>query len=136
MSPTTETIENNREIVRLLYEAFADGDFETLMAGLAPDAVWTEATGSPTGGTFTGPQEVRANVLDPISDLFASYTFRVDDLIAEGATVVARVHCVGAAKTGNRFEVPTVHVWTLMDGQVAAFQQYTDTRMVQEALLG
>ena len=36
--------------------------------------------------------------------------------------------------TGNRFDVPETHVWTIRDGKVERFESYIDTKMMREAL--
>ncbi len=36
--------------------------------------------------------------------------------------------------TGNEFDVPETHVWTVEDGRVTRFESYIDTPKMREAL--
>jgi hypothetical protein len=51
--------------------------------------------------------------------------------------VVARGRYNGAyRKTGARIDAQFAHVWTLGDGKILRFQQYTDTAQVARAMGG
>ena len=118
----------NTEIIRGLYSAFAKGDIPTVLGALAPKAIWIEAEGGPYGGTFVGPNAVLENVFMKIGVEWDGYAAVPDEFIANDNTVVALGKYSGKYKaTGKSFTAPFVHVWKFQDGKVISFQQHTDT---------
>lgn len=58
-----------------------------------------------------------------------------EEFVEEGDQVVSLGLYSGTRKeTGKSFSAPYAHVWTLRDGKVVRFRQYTDTAVVQRAL--
>ena len=118
----------NTEIIRGLYSAFAKGDIPTVLGALAPKAIWIEAEGGPYGGTFVGPNAVLENVFMKIGVEWDGYAAVPDEFIANDNTVVALGKYSGKYKaTGKSFTAPFVHVWKFQEGKVISFQQHTDT---------
>ena len=118
----------NTELVRGAYAAFARGDIPAVLGLLALDASWTEAEGGPYGGTFIGPQGVLDNVFMKIGGEWDGYAAIPEEFVANDHTVVALGTYSGTYKaTGKRFTAPFVHVWKFRDGKVIAFRQHTDT---------
>ena len=118
----------NTEIIRGVYAAFATGDIPTVLGVLAPNANWIEAEGGPYGGTFVGHNAVLENVFMKIGGEWDGYTAVPDEFIANDNTVVALGKYSGKYKaTGKSFTAPFVHVWKFLDGKVISFQQHTDT---------
>jgi len=125
----------NSEIIRAVYAAFAKGDVPGVLGALDEDVRWTEAEGFPYGGTYVGPNAVLANVFARLGSEWDGFSAVPHSFVAEGDTVVALGEYGGSYKaTGKRFSAPFAHVWTLRDGKVVRFQQYTDTALAQAAL--
>ena len=125
----------NSDIIRGLYAAFANGDVPGVVGALAGDIRWTEAEGFPYGGTYVGPDAVVNNVFAKLGSEWDGFTAIPHSFVAEGDTVVALGEYGGTYKaTGKRFTAPFAHVWTVDDGKIVRFQQYTDTALVQAAL--
>jgi uncharacterized protein len=58
-----------------------------------------------------------------------------EEFLDAGNRVVALGNYSGAYKaTGKSMNVPFAHVWTVTDGKITKFVQYTDTLKVSEAL--
>jgi ketosteroid isomerase-like protein len=118
----------NTELVRGIYDAFAQGDIPTVLAALAPDVHWTEAEGGPYGGTSVGPQAVLDNVFMKLGGEWDGFSAVPNAFVAQDETVVALGEYSATYKgTGKSFTAPFAHVWTLQDGKAVRFQQYTDT---------
>ena len=118
----------NTEIIRGVYAAFAKGDIPTVLGALAPNAIWIEAEGGPYAGTFVGPNAVLENVFMKIGGEWDGYAAVPDEFIANDNTVVALGTYSGKYKaTGKSFTAPFVHVWKFLDGKVISFRQHTDT---------
>ena len=126
---------SNEEIIRAHYAASDRGDLEGMLAPLAPDARWTEMAGFPYAGTYVGPDEVRRGVFERIAADWDGYTAAITELVDGGDTIVGLGTYSGTHKaSGRSFEARVAHVWRLRDGRVVAFEQFTDTARVADAL--
>ena len=121
--------------VRAFYEALGRGDAPALQALFANTIAWTEAERFPYfGGTWTSFGEVIGNLLVPLSREWDGFSATSRHLIAEGDEVAAFGAYGGVHKaTGKRLSAPFVHHWTVADGKITSFTQYTDTAKVIEA---
>lgn len=123
----------NKDIIQELYQNFAAGDVPAVLAGFADDISWTEADGFPLAGTYVGPQAVLEQVFMRLGEFSDNWGVAVDQLIADGDTVVANGHYTWNHKdTGEPCRVRMAHVWTLADGKVVRFLQHVDTARVRE----
>ncbi|HWS50047.1 MAG TPA: nuclear transport factor 2 family protein [Microbacterium sp.] len=126
---------SNADVIRTHYAASDRGDLEGMLAPFAEDVRWTEAAGFPYAGTYVGPAAVAANVFARIQDEWDDYTVAIDEVVDAGETVVGIGTYSGTYKqTGRFFAARVAHVWRLKDGRVVAFEQFTDTEMVNRAL--
>jgi len=122
------------DIIRAHYAASDKGDIDGMMAPLAPNAQWTEMAGFPYGGTYVGPDAVRANVFEKINAEWDGYRAELTEFVADDQHVVAVGTYSGTYKaTGRPFTARVAHYWTLEHGKVVRFEQFTDTRLVAEA---
>lgn len=125
------------QTVAALYEAFAAGDLDTILAIIHPDVVWIESEGIPYGGTFIGRDAVFEGVFAKIAAEWAGFTAEVDEFIkAEGRRVVTLGQDSGTyIATGLSMTAPTASIWTLNNHcQVVRFVQYIDTLAVISAV--
>lgn len=120
----------NREIMRDSYDAFARGDMEAVLAVHDPGIVWMEAENVlyADRNPYIGPQQVAEGLFARIVRDFDGFHIQLDQLVHDGDTVVALGRYHGTWKaTGRTADAQFVHVWTLRDGRITHFQQYTDT---------
>lgn len=120
----------HKEMIRSLYEAFARGDAETVLGALDGSIDWNEAENSPlaAGNPHTGPQRVAEGVLAPLAQELEDFRVIPRDFVAEGGEVVAFGRYTGTHRgTGKPLDAQFTHRWSVRDGKVVAFQQYTDT---------
>jgi len=126
---------SNHDIIKAHYDASDRGDIDGMLAPLAADARWTEMAGFPYAGTYVGPDEVRAGVFERIGAEWDGYTAEITELIDGGDTIVGLGTYSGTyTATGRWFEARVAHVWRLSGGEVVAFEQFTDTARVRDAL--
>jgi ketosteroid isomerase-like protein len=120
----------NVRLVKGFYDASGRGDAAGALAMLSPGIVWNEAEGGPLADRdpYVGPGAVVEGVFGRIGAHFDNFSVEVDDLLDAGDTVVmlGRYHGVDK-ETGKTLNAQVVHVWTIADGKLAKFQQYTDT---------
>lgn len=120
----------SREVVQSLYGAFARGDAGFVLGLLADDVHWMEAEGSPmaSGNPYTSPQQVGEGVFGRLLSVFDDFAAVPTELVVEEDRIVAFGRYAGVDREpGTKLDAPFAHSWTLADGRVVAFQQYTDT---------
>jgi len=123
-----------RDVVQAHYDASARGDLDGMLADLAPQVRWTEAAGSPLGGTFTGREQVVAHVFAPIARDWEGFRFELERLVAEDRRVAAIGAYSGTFRaTGKAMRARVVHVWEVDDGQIVRFEQFADTQSIVAA---
>lgn len=119
-----------KELVRSLYAAFAEGDAGTVLGAFHPDIVWNEAEGNPLaeGNPYRGPQAVGEGIFGRLAEDLDGFAVAPELLVAEGPHVVAMGRYTGTHRaSGDPLDAQFVHHWTVEDGRVTRFQQYTDT---------
>lgn len=128
---------NNLEIVKSTYEGkTSEENGKNLERYLAADAVWTEAKGFPYSGTFTGFEEISKNVFHRLATEWIGYKFTPEGYLADGDKVVAYGTYTGINKQTNKsFEARVVHLWKLSAGKIVSFEQFVDSKPVNDAML-
>lgn len=126
----TDTTSSNIKLVQDTYAAFGRGDIDAVVAAMHPDIDWHEAEHSPwhAPGGHHGPSEVLTNVFGRIPHDFDSFEVHPTAFHDDGETVIVEGrYRASAAGVADRLDAQLCHVWTVRDGQLAGFQQYTDT---------
>lgn len=128
-------MKTNIDIVRSHYEASAQGDIDAMMADVSPQVRWTEMAGFPCAGTWIGPQAVVDNVFAVLGKEWIGYRFELQSLIDGGDHVIGVGTYHGIYRTtAKAMQARVAHLWTLKDGQVVTFEQFTDTLLVNQAM--
>jgi steroid delta-isomerase-like uncharacterized protein len=115
------SLEANKAVVRrFVDEIFVAGSADAVDQLIAPDAVFhTYPFGDdPRGGMRASIERVAAGLAD--------VQFTVNDLVAEGDLVAARLTTaashtgvfMGMPPTGKRYEIEELHLFRIRDGQV------------------
>jgi hypothetical protein len=136
-SPQSMPDADNVAVVERLYGAFAAGDMATIGTLLSPDLVWVEAESGPYAdlNPYRGPGAVAEGVFGRIGQQWRDFAVTPSTLLPSGATVVSLGRYTGVnIATGERLDAEFAHVFTLLDGKVVAFQQYTDTAQWVDAV--
>ena len=125
----------NIDIVRAHYAASAQGNLREMMVNVSPQVHWTEMAGFPCAGTWVGPQAVVDNVFAVLGRDWIGYRFELQNLIDGGDQVVGVGTYHGTHRaTGKEMQARVAHVWKLQDGKIVAFEQFTDTLLVNRAI--
>ena len=123
------------QIIQDHYAASARGDIRAMMADVAADVRWTEMAGFPCAGTWTGPDQVTANVFQVLGRDWQDYRFELEKLIDGGDHIVATGYYSGTFKrSGKSMRVRVTHIWQLAQQKIIAFEQFTDTLLVAQAM--
>ena len=116
--------------IQAVYAALASGDLPTALTRLGDSVIWHEAPGMPYEGPapYRGAHDVAEHVLGPITADIDQLTLTNREVIGLGATVACLGAYTGTARrNGRQLDLPYLHVWTVTDGRITEFRQYTDT---------
>ncbi|WP_026316314.1 nuclear transport factor 2 family protein [Actinokineospora enzanensis] len=123
------------DIVAAHYAASDRGDLAGMLAPITANTTWTEAAGFPYAGTYTGPDEVRANVFEAIGRDWDGYTFTLAELVDGGQTVVGLgEYAATNKKSGRAFTARVAHVWKFDGDTCVSFEQIVDSAPVVAAI--
>lgn len=123
------------QIIQAHYAASERGDLAGMVAPFADAIEWTEMAGFPYAGTYVGPDAVRTQVFERLGGEWSDYRADPESFVVGGDHVVAfGVYSGTYRATGRSMRARFVHHWTLADGRVVRFEQYTDTALVRDAM--
>jgi len=126
----------NVDIVRRGYEAFGQGDLDTMLALFTEDISWVTPGPPelPTSGTRRGRQQV-AEFFQTLNTHFEFDEFTPREFIAEGDKVIVLGDEVARSRrTGRTIKMSWCHAFSMRGGLVASFNEYFDTFAVVEAM--
>lgn len=115
------SLEENKDIVRRYQEAYNTNNFEALAEVVAADVVTPNIiSGMPPG--LEGAKAVHQKTLLGMPDYYTT----IEDLIAEGDKVVARVRMTGThtgnfygiAPTGRRVNLTSIYIVRIAEGKI------------------
>lgn len=128
----------NVAIVNGLYQAFAKGDIPAALAPMDAGIVWNEAESFPyaDNNPYLGPEAVLNGVFARIGADWEYWNLNDIQLHDMSNNQVLATLRYGAKhkKTGKVIDSQTAHLWTLKNGKIVAFQQFTDTKQAAEAV--
>ena len=127
----------NTKVVQDAYAAFGRGDIPALLGYMTDDVQWRPVIGTSKHVPFSGARTGKASVAEffkVVAETEDFQQFEPREFIAQGNTVVAIGHYRATTKaSGKTFDSDFVMVFTLRDGKVAAFREFTDTAAVNAA---
>src|SRR6266699_1431616 len=121
--------QDNIAIVQQAYNNFKTGNIPALLALLSDDVAWQlpEMENVPFAGKRTTPASVGVffALIAANQDVLQ---FEPREAVAEGDKVVSLGYYQWRVKATNReFDSDFAHVFTIRDGKVVAFNEFTDT---------
>lgn len=115
--------QDNIELIRKGYDAFASGDVETVMALFDDNVEWVQPGNSTISGTYHGKGEV-GQYLARLGE--KSPTVKVNRLVADGDTVVALTEVAVGDEKGRDADV-----YTIRAGKTVRVEVHTDTALME-----
>ncbi len=123
----------NKEILRGIFEAMAEGQSDALTAGLADDASWTIKGSTPFSRTYTGKDVILSKLLGPLmSRLEGGIRLAASRFIAEGDLVVVEAQGQAITKAGVPYNNNYCFVMRLEGGKIREITEYIDTQLVMQ----
>jgi len=122
----------NKKLIQEAFTAWANGDGMAFFNLLADDATWTVMGNCPISGTYVGRRQLIENALQPQrAKLAGPPTPIVQNMIAEGDTVVIQWMGRGTTKTGLPYNNAYCYVVQLENGKIIQGTAYLDTELVR-----
>ena len=129
--------QENVNVVRAMYDAFATGNIPVIIAALDPLVEWWEAENFiyADKNPYVGPSAVLEGVFARIGNEWEGFAVSPEGILDAGDTVVGHGHYSGTYKAnGAGVRAQFAHHFTFRDGKVVKFQQYTDTAQFARAV--
>ena len=127
----------NTKVVQDAYAAFGRGDVQSILNSLTDDIQWRAVIGAGKHVPYSGERRGKAAVGEFFKQVAESEDFEVfepREFTAQGDTVVAVGHYrAKVKKTGRSFESDFAMVFTLKNGKVSAFREFTDSAAINAA---
>ena len=124
-------IAENKQVVLDFYAAGARGDMDACFALLADDVTWTNIGSTKFSGTYVGKQAIAEDLLGPLfGQLKAGISSQIEQLTAEGDTVVAQTSGTAETLDGTPYNNTYCQVIRISDGRIAAVKEYMDTALI------
>lgn len=122
-------------VVQKVYECFGKGDIPGVLSLLAEEVDWLMpgSTAVPWAGRWRGRTQV-GGLLAAIGASADIEQLGAREFLGAGnQVVVLGRERVRAKATGRVYDADWCHVWTVKDGKVTVFREYTDTAAVNGA---
>jgi len=131
--------QENVQIVRGLYEAFGRGDVPTVLGQMDQSIEWNEAENFiyADRNPYVGPQAVLEGVFMRLGADWEGFTVTPEEWLDAGDRIVVLGTYSGMHKaTGGQVRAQFAHIWSVREGRVVRFQQYTDTKQFADTVAG
>ena len=129
----------NISLVQNMYAAFGRGDIDALLTMATPDIEWNSGGVKrqyPAFGTHKGPAGVK-EFFRTVAETVEFSEFSPREFYGDRDKVFVLGFYAGTIKrNGHKVATEWLMVFTLRDGKVAKFREFTDTYAVEEAYSG
>jgi ketosteroid isomerase-like protein len=126
--------QENVELLRPVYDKWAEGDFRAGRELLDSDITTVWAQDFPTAGTYHGPDGHAAAMREWLS-AWTDLKLEAERFVDAGDSVVVPfVVRARGQESGAEVERRWAHVWTLHDGRVVRFEVHLDIREALKAV--
>ena len=125
--------QENLQVVKDGYAAYSRGDIPGLLALLAEDIEWQiPGPGLSLAGTYRGRDGV-ANFFQKLTAEIEIQDFQPREFVADGDRVLVVGWERAKVKANRTVELDWIMSFTVRNGKVAKFREYTDTKAVADA---
>lgn len=133
-----ESTNRNKGIIEGLYNSFAKGDIPSVLEAMDEKIIWNEAEGNAyaDGNPYIGPEAILNGVFARIGadhEYFKLEDIKLHEMNNNQILATLR-YDAKVKETGKTYNAQVAHLWTLKDGKVSAFQQYVDTKKLDDAM--
>ena len=128
---------DNLSVIQTIYNDFSKGDIPSVLSALDANVVWNEAEGNAyaDGNPYIGTDAVLKGVFERVGgehEYFNLADIQLHEMSNNRVLATLRYQAK-LKKNGTTIDAQAAHFWTLKDGKVTAFQQYVDTKQLNDA---
>jgi ketosteroid isomerase-like protein len=127
--------QENLRLVQDAYNSFKNANIEGILSKMADDVEWElpAMKNIPFSGKRIGRQKV-GEFFATLAELQDSLSFEPREFISDADKVVSLGNYRWRVKATDKiFECPFAHVFTIRNGKVIRFQEFTDTALAANA---
>jgi steroid delta-isomerase-like uncharacterized protein len=129
---------NNVMVVQKIYNDFSAGDIPSFQAALDEKVVWNEAENFPfaDGNPYIGFDAIAQGVFGRIQNDWEYWNLTDLNLqeMTNNKVLTTGRYKAKYKKNGAVINLQMAHLWTLKDGKVVSFQQFADTKGINDAM--
>jgi ketosteroid isomerase-like protein len=126
---------NNIEVVKELYRAFREQDYDAFVSITTEDIEWIQNEGFPGGATYKGASAVIEGVFQANNDKWSDFAYHIEDILDAGNSVVVIGKYSGCDRiSGKRMSAAAAHIYDLQEGKVFRFRMFADTKTIWDAM--
>ncbi len=130
MKAQTEVEEQNKSLVKSMFEALGKGDFEAYKEIVAPEYIWY----MPSNSTKPMSREETIEFEKMVRIAFPDISYSIEELIAVEDRVISRLilrsthegEFQGIPATGNKIEVSSILMIRIQNGKIVEFKEELD----------
>ncbi len=126
---------NHLNIIKQLYDYFAAKDMESIRNLFDEQISWKQMDGFPNGGHHIGADAIFKNVFQGFSDHWTGWKAVIEEFKDAGDTIFAIGYYEGTYNTTQKsMRAAFIHKYVIANNKVISFEQYTDTKLVADAM--
>jgi uncharacterized protein len=129
---------NQTEIVKYVYDRFAQGDAAAILKMFDPNIEFRLAEGhpyQPSGKPWHGADAITQNFFMKAGGEWENWRVVPHEILDIGDTVIVEGRYAGVYKpTGRKLDVQVCHVWRFVNSKIRSFHQYLDSARLQDTM--
>jgi ketosteroid isomerase-like protein len=126
---------NNIEVIKELYRAFREQDYDTFLRLSTEDIEWIQNEGFPGGATYKGASAVIQGVFKANNDKWSDFAYHIEEILDAGNSVIVIGKYSGCDRlSGKSMSAAAAHIYDLRDGKIARFRMFADTKSIWNAM--
>jgi ketosteroid isomerase-like protein len=132
-----EMSQENVQVVQSFYAAISKGDIGTVLGLMHPQVEWNEAENFlyADRSPYVGADQILNGVFMRLMGEWEGFKAVPEQFIGMGDMVAVTGRYHGTYReTGKTVNAQLVHVYTVKDGKLTKFQQYTDTAQFRDVV--
>ena len=128
-------MQNNEKLIKDFYDSFKNKD-HVYRSFCLDNVEWITMDGMPNGGRYIGIKSVFEEYFPKMLSNFEEFHANPTEFLCVDDKVIVFGQYLGKTKLSKNFIVPFCHLYTIKDGKIFRFKQYTDTQRIHDALRG
>ena len=126
--------QENVDLARRGYEAFARGDFDAVFELFHPEIEAHDPPEMPDAAIHRGHEAVRRD-WEQTHEVLEDFSIEVEETLDRGDDVIVFLRYRGrGSESGAEVEAQMAHLWTVRDGKAIRLRQFLDRGKALEAL--